>query len=52
MSCKEVLAECGLFVRRDGRVVRASAAGLMPSLNVKIDRLVRLVKAYERRIGE
>jgi hypothetical protein len=52
MNCQEALAQCGLFVRRDGRVARVSAADLMPLLNAKIDGLMRLVKAYEAKIAD
>jgi chaperonin cofactor prefoldin len=52
MDCQEILAQCGLVVRGGGRIVRASAAELMPLLNAKIDMLARRVKAYENKICE
>jgi hypothetical protein len=53
MDCSsEALRECGLVVKADGRIVRATAAELMPLLCAKIGRLADLVRAYERKIAE
>ncbi|MDR0556302.1 MAG: hypothetical protein LBG43_00295 [Treponema sp.] len=52
MTCREAMAECGLFVRRDGRVARPRAAALLAALNRKIDSLIRCVEAYEAKIAE
>jgi hypothetical protein len=52
MDCQEILAQCGLVVRGDGRIARMTAAELMPLLNAKIDALARRVKAYESEMGE
>jgi chaperonin cofactor prefoldin len=52
MDWRDMLAQCGLVVKGGGRVVRATARELLPLLSAKIDRLMRLVKAYERRMAE
>jgi hypothetical protein len=52
MICKEVLERCGLVVRRDGRIARAGAAGLIRLLTQKIDARIRYIQTRESKIGE
>jgi hypothetical protein len=50
MDWRDMLAQCGLVVKGDGRVVRATARELLPLLSAKIDRLMRLARERQAEI--
>jgi hypothetical protein len=51
MDRRDMLAQCGLVVKGDGRIVRATARELLPLLNAKIDRLMRLAREQQAEIS-
>lgn len=51
MTYKEAMMECGLIVRRGGRIARVSTAALLAELSEGIDGLVRRVAVYDAKIA-